>query len=53
MQGGKWINPSRLRMVGAEKLNDKQMTAFRLQQQAIKEQLLMAESTAGKPIAKN
>ncbi len=53
MQGGKWINPSRLRMVGAEKLNDKQMAAFRLQQQTIREQLLMAESTGGEPIARN
>ncbi len=36
MSNGRYINPSRLRMVGAEKLNKEQMAEFELQKEAIR-----------------
>lgn len=53
MQGKKWINPSQLRMVGAEKLNPQQMAAFNLQQDIIRQQFKLAESSAGKMLVRN
>lgn len=52
MQGNSWVNPNRLRMVGAEKLNDKQMESFRIQQQVIREQLLQIQSSPGMQVVK-
>ncbi|MCB5286898.1 MAG: M23 family metallopeptidase [Candidatus Cloacimonetes bacterium] len=37
--GGSFINPSQLRMVGAEKLNKKQMQEFELQKEMIRNQM--------------
>ena len=51
MQNGRWINPSQLKMVGAEKLNDKQMTQFRQQQDAIRNLLIQVQATQGKSIS--
>jgi murein DD-endopeptidase MepM/ murein hydrolase activator NlpD len=48
MQGKSWINPSRLKMVGAERLNDKQMVDFRLQQSSIRALIQTTESSANK-----
>lgn len=36
ISGGRYINPNQLRMVGAEKLNDKQMAEFAKQKEKIK-----------------
>jgi hypothetical protein len=36
INNGKYINPNQLRMVGAEKLNDKQMKEFAQQKEKIK-----------------
>ncbi len=48
MQGNKWVNPTRLRMVGAEKLNEKQMESFKKQQQEIRDQLNFADQLPSK-----
>jgi len=53
MQGSKWINPTQLRMVGAEKLNDQQMLRFRNQQETIRKQLADTENMSGKVLVKN
>jgi murein DD-endopeptidase MepM/ murein hydrolase activator NlpD len=37
--GGRFINPSNLRMVGAERLNDKQMEEFKRQKEVIRAQM--------------
>lgn len=50
IQNGRWINPRQLKMVGAEKLNDKQMAEFRQQQQTIRELLIQVHVTKGKSI---
>jgi len=51
MQSGRWINPSQLKMVGAEKLNNQQMKVFALQQQNIRNLLIQVQATRGKSIA--
>jgi len=51
IQNGRWINPNQLRMVGAEKLNDKQMAEFRQQQHTIRELLIQVQAIQGKSIA--
>ncbi|MDD2332187.1 MAG: M23 family metallopeptidase [Candidatus Cloacimonetes bacterium] len=42
MQGGQWISPANLRMVGAEKLSSAQMEKFKLMQDKIRQQLEQA-----------
>jgi len=44
LSGNKYINPSQLRMVGAEKLNASQMVKFTKQMQAIREQMAVFEA---------
>jgi len=39
MSGGRYINPNRLRMVGAEKLNAEQMAEFERQKEQIRERM--------------
>jgi hypothetical protein len=49
MSNGRYINPSRLRMVGAEKLNKEQMAEFELQKEAIRARM---QQNAGTTLAR-